>query len=41
MAFKVCPLLYKKYAGVMCGLGLQIGIILGNILEIPYAKILG
>ena len=32
MAFKECPLIYKKYAGVMCGLMLQIGIIMGTII---------
>ncbi len=41
MAFKVCPLAFKKYAGVLCGLLLQVGIMLGTIFEIPYAIILG
>ena len=41
MAFKVCPLLYKKYAGVFCGLVLQLGIMLGTILEVGYAYSLG
>lgn len=31
MAFRVCPLAYKKYAGVLCGLMLQVGIMLGTI----------
>lgn len=37
MAFKVCPQIYKKYAGVFCGLILQVGIITGTILEVPYS----
>ena len=41
MAFKVSPLTYKKYAGVLCGLILQLGIMLGTILEIPFAYICG
>jgi hypothetical protein len=41
MAFKVSPLAYKKYAGVLCGMILQFGIILGTIFEIPYAYIIG
>ena len=41
MAFKVCPLALKKYAGVLCGLLLQVGIMFGTIFEIPYAIILG
>ena len=41
MSFTVCPLIYKKYAGVLCGLMLQIGIIVGTVIEIPYAYILG
>lgn len=41
MSFKTCSVAYKKYAGVLCGLLLQIGIILGTVLEIPYAAILG
>lgn len=41
MAFKVCPVAYKKYAGVLCGLILQVGIIIGTILEVPYAYIIG
>jgi len=32
MAFKVCPNSFKKYAGVLCGLTLQIGIMLGTII---------
>lgn len=32
MAFKVSSLVYKKYAGVMCGLSLEFGIILGTFL---------
>lgn len=32
MAFRVCPIAYKKYAGVFCGLILQIGIMLGTVL---------
>ena len=32
---------YKKYAGVLCGLILQLGIILGTITEIPYSYIIG
>ena len=41
MAFKECPLLYKKYAGVFCGLMLQAGIITGTIIEVPYGYIFG
>jgi hypothetical protein len=41
MAFKTCPLVYKKYAGVLCGMTLQIGIMIGTILEIPYAYLIG
>lgn len=41
MAFKVCPDPYKKYAGVFCGLILQVGIILGTIIEVPFAYIIG
>jgi len=32
MAFQVCPTAYKKYAGVFCGLMLQIGIMIGTII---------
>ena len=32
-----CPLIYKKYAGVLCGLSLQLGIVLGALFEIAYA----
>lgn len=39
MAFKVCPPAYKKYAGVFCGLILQVGIIIGTIVEVPYSYI--
>ncbi len=41
MAFQVCPLAFKKYAGVLCGLFLQLGIMLGVIVEIPYSYIIG
>ena len=41
MAFKTCPLEYKKYAGVLCGLLLQFGIMFGTILEIPYSYLIG
>lgn len=41
LAFQHCPLVYKKYAGVLCGLALQLGIILGTIIEVPYAYIFG
>ena len=41
MAFKICPTAYKKYAGVFCGLMLQVGIIFGTILEVPYGYIIG
>ena len=41
MAFKVCPTAYKKYAGVFCGLILQIGIMIGTIIEVPYAYLIG
>jgi hypothetical protein len=32
MAFTVCPVNFKKYAGVLCGLTLQIGIMLGTLI---------
>jgi len=32
LSFIVCPLLYKKYAGVLCGLSLQIGMMIGTVL---------
>jgi hypothetical protein len=41
MAFRVAPLTFKKYAGVLCGLLLQVGIMLGSIIEIPYTIIFG
>jgi len=41
MSFKVCPQAYKKYAGVLNGLMLQVGIILGTIVEVPYGYLLG
>jgi hypothetical protein len=41
MAFKVCPTAYKKYAGVFCGLILQVGIILGTIVEVPFGYAIG
>lgn len=41
MAFQVSPLEMKKYAGVLCGLTLQVGIMIGTVLEIPYGIALG
>jgi hypothetical protein len=41
LSFKKAPLVFKKYAGVLCGLMLQIGIMLGSAFEIPYSIILG
>jgi hypothetical protein len=34
-------LTHKKYAGVLCGLVLQLGIMLGTTLEIPYGYAIG
>lgn len=41
MAFRVAPLTLKKYAGVLCGLLLQVGIMLGTMIEVPYTIIFG
>jgi len=41
MAFKVAPLAYKKYAGVLCSLTLQVGLMLGTVCELLYSMVLG
>ena len=41
MSFKTASQAYNKYAGVLCEFLLQLGIMLGTVLEIPYAEILG
>ena len=41
MAFRVAPLTFKKYAGVLCGLLLQVGIMLGTMIEVPFTIIFG
>jgi len=41
MAFKVSPLAYKKYAGVLCGLAIQVGLMLGTVIQIVYSAIFG
>ena len=41
MAFKVSPLAYKKYAGVLCGLAIQVGLMLGTVIQIGYSAIFG
>ena len=41
MAFRVSTLKYKKYAGILCCLSLQIGIITGTILEVPFGYMIG
>jgi hypothetical protein len=41
MAFKVSPLAYKKYAGVLCGLAIQVGLMLGTVFQLGYSAIFG
>jgi hypothetical protein len=38
-SFEVCPLKYRKYAGVLNGIMLQIGILVGTNIAIPFAKL--
>jgi hypothetical protein len=38
-SFEECPIRYKKYAGVLNGIMLQIGILVGTNLAIPFAKL--
>jgi hypothetical protein len=38
-SFEVCPMKYRKYAGVLNGIMLQIGILVGTNIAIPFAKL--
>jgi len=38
-SYEICPLRYKKYAGVLNGITLQIEILLGSNLAIPFSKL--
>jgi len=38
-SFEICPMKYKKYAGVLGGITLQIGILIGTNLAMPFSKL--
>lgn len=39
LSFEVCPQKYKKYAGVLNGIMLQVGILVGTNLAIPFSAL--
>jgi hypothetical protein len=41
MSFRVTSLVYKKYSGILCGLSIELGIIIGTALEVPLAMLIG
>lgn len=39
LSFETCPQKYKKYAGVLNGIMLQVGILVGTNLAIPFSAL--
>jgi len=39
LSFEICPQKYKKYAGVLNGIMLQVGILVGTNLAIPFSAL--